>query len=175
MLRWLRYALWCLCLLPPALLLFSIFYWSCVTVFRPSGMSWHVELDCGGLSVTGFYWPNVSRTKSVLIEGYCQRPAEMLPTYERYWDRLWRPSLMIGGLNTFCDVPLLPIVMLECVAIAWRVGPRLERRRRRRSGLCERCGYDLRASPERCPECGTPRAEDRQDATFGEGPAGSEP
>jgi hypothetical protein len=40
-------------------------------------------------------------------------------------------------------------IMPSIAFLRWRSS-----RRRHRTGLCMHCGYDLRATPDRCPECG---------------------
>jgi hypothetical protein len=53
-------------------------------------------------------------------------------------------------------VPLWTIFLLALAVPAARLAAYVRRARRaRQPGLCTCCGYDLRATPERCPECGT--------------------
>jgi hypothetical protein len=51
-------------------------------------------------------------------------------------------------------VPLwLPVLLLTLPTVA-TVRSRRRRKANARAGLCPQCGYDLRATPARCPECG---------------------
>ena len=54
----------------------------------------------------------------------------------------------------YVKVPWWSLVALGAAMPAARLGAGLRHRVRRCSGRCVRCGYDLRASPQRCPECG---------------------
>ena len=47
---------------------------------------------------------------------------------------------------------LLPVMTLTSLTLL--ISRHLRLRRRKHQGLCTNCGYDLRASPTQCPECG---------------------
>ena len=54
-------------------------------------------------------------------------------------------------------VPYWALAVVTAIPLACPCGRALRRRRRRgRPGFCPDCGYDLRATSERCPECGRP-------------------
>jgi hypothetical protein len=63
------------------------------------------------------------------------------------WDRSYQVAIVLW--------PVIPLTAV--LPLLWLRRVRRDRRAREMgSGLCPACGYDLRASPGRCPECGAP-------------------
>lgn len=80
----------------------------------------------------------VTTTQAVLISGKRGNVPISDAVIHLYCVPDWILCLLLGGL-------MFPGLLI------WR-----RRRRAGQFGLCLRCGYDLRASQDRCPECGSP-------------------
>ena len=93
------------------------------------------------------------------------------PTSGWHWKGFeWESSPLIGtaiggqlwmeGRQSSLRIPFWALLIMFAIMPTWFwLSYRNRRRRENRQGLCPICDYDLRASKERCPECGTPIAQ----------------
>jgi hypothetical protein len=95
---------------------------------------------------------HVIRWSSSLFSQYLQStPPSKRHGFLGFYVSHLNPKNVIGA--SFITLPLWFLAALFALPGLLFI-PKLRRLRRARAGLCLSCGYDLRATPEKCPECG---------------------
>ncbi|MGH7176479.1 MAG: hypothetical protein ACREJC_03775, partial [Tepidisphaeraceae bacterium] len=104
-------------------------------------------------------YPNIRRTIDWRLLGFRFELVRQV-LYPRWVSHGDNQTIEWGPVATWgVAVPGWACIALSAVMpIRWIVVFRRGRREKKiAAGICLRCGYDLRSSPERCPECGDPR------------------
>jgi hypothetical protein len=119
----------------------------CVGITQPSSyipvspvkQGWHHYTDRSAPAYVPAHWGHLDPVGTIRFLGFgCDLDTE--PPLDSPIREIWLPHWFAVLLFA-----ILPTIRLRSI---------LRTRRRHRVGLCEHCGYDLRATPDRCPECG---------------------
>ena len=98
----------------------------------------------------------LARLKFTAIEGWSfTTTVAWCEGFSNWHTEFWSFSCEICGLGIDINCPLWLPCLLSAATPLYYMTPICRRRKRRKLGLCVACGYDLRGSKERCPECGT--------------------
>jgi hypothetical protein len=102
-------------------------------------------------------WILLDGTDTRRLIGLSWDSAEAIPTRAIYLEP--RAERVPGTARPFYDIaiPYWLIFLLTAPWSAWWLVRQRRLTARRLAGLCQHCGYDLRESPDRCPECGAAR------------------
>jgi hypothetical protein len=147
-------------------------YWATDSAtFTAHGVGWEISTFRGGMVI--FRTDDRLRSPLNANEGippfhYGRKgPSDSIgivpELYLEYWSfggiRYANSGQMLkpGFVCDMTEVRFWPIAAFTGIVTGVWIAGRVRRRRASRrllAGLCARCGYDLRATPERCPECG---------------------
>jgi hypothetical protein len=141
-----------LCVATVVLWVRSQFRWDQIVVDTP-GSWFQIGLRTGGISLNRFIRATPSKWR-VRREGPFQGKQNLVNLPDMtFANWLGFHSFHRGGEHAM-TVPYWAICLPLALSPGLWVLRWNHRRRRSARGLCPSCGYDLRATPERCPECG---------------------
>jgi hypothetical protein len=118
------------------------------TLFSSRSMQWRMTPDAAtprwsyfryGAGHVGWDAPFARNTWNRL--GFAAWETGWDSSFDQSRDRVWAAPAWLLPVS-------LAVLPAACALGVYR------RQRRKQSGRCTACGYDLRASPDRCPECG---------------------